>query len=207
LPAEDFAQRLDEVLRKWDAQRQQRLDALRAQIEILDRVLQRRTGSGVSKDAAPSGEPPHGTHPPAESPAHPSSPPGAPHPPATPKQPSLPAEQALGGDPVDPQALADSLFGAGEIQMALEAYGGLSLDTLTDADRRWIRYQLAACHRQLGQTGKAEQVYREVLAENNQDPLAAQARWWLDTIERRKRLQSSLQGIEATLRGLQEGKP
>jgi hypothetical protein len=199
MPTEDFGQRLDRVLGELDEQRRQRLDALRKQIEMLDKILGAKAATpGEESPSTPLAKP-HEPPPPATPSAEASSPHGEANHPAKPKPTPIPTEQALGGDPVDPLALADSLFGADEIQLALETYRALPPDKRSETDRRWIQYQIASCLRRLDQTGAAEQAYRELLAEKNNDLLGVQARWWLDTIERHKRLRTSLQGLETTL--------
>jgi len=99
--------------------------------------------------------------------------------------------------------LADNLFGAGDIALALEIYRGLQSENLDAAEVRWVNYQVASCQRRIGNVSTAEQTYREVASASDDDLASANARWWLDSIGRRKRLQNGLVGLDQAIRTME----
>jgi hypothetical protein len=196
------------MLNDLHEQRMQRLDALGKQVETLKRVLEEDRTTGAAEPSAladlPAADAAAGGR--ADSPGTSDPNPvsrNAQEP--TPKV--LPSEAPLETDPVDSLALADSLFGAGEIEMALAGYQRLGDGEIPDSDRRWVQYQIASCKRTLGEPGSAEQIYRELLADNRDDMVAAQARWWLETLQTRKRLLGAAQGVQSALEKLKEQIP
>ncbi len=204
--AEDFVTRLDALLQSFDERRGKRLETLHQQIQLLDRVLQQPPDrDGRPDDSSASGPGGVGSDHAAETVAKEAATGTGREP--TEKPPIVPPDAAEGTQPVDPQGLADSLFGVGETQLAFDAYRRLAAEGLSETDRRWVRYQLASCQRRMGQTGSAEQEYRELLAADNEDSIAVLARWWLATTQRRKQLASSLQAVEEALKTLQAEAP
>jgi hypothetical protein len=104
---------------------------------------------------------------------------------------------------MDRISLADNLFGAAEIPLALEIYRGLQNEHLGAADVRWVNYQIASCQRRTGSVSSAEQIYREVASARDDDLASVNARWWLDAIGRRKRLQSGLEGLDQAIKTME----
>jgi hypothetical protein len=102
-------------------------------------------------------------------------------------------------EPVDRVSLADNLFGSGETELALRVYSEIGSVAVSVSDRLWVRYQLACCHRRLGNSSEAESTYREIANSPDAPALAASARWWLDTIQRRKRLEQRQQQLQQQL--------
>jgi len=98
--------------------------------------------------------------------------------------------------PADRLSLADNLFGAGEVGLALDIYEALKDEDLDAAEVTWVKYQIASCHRRIGSLSSAEQVYREVASADDDDPASSNARWWLDAIGRRKRLENGAKGLD-----------
>ena len=90
--------------------------------------------------------------------------------------------------PVNRLRLADSLFGAGKTDPALQAYESLELDRLEQIDQIWVQFQIASCHRRLGAIAKAEQHYRIVASYKTVDVAVEAARWWLDRLHARHEL-------------------
>jgi len=109
-------------------------------------------------------------------------------------QPSPPAEDD-DNEPVDRISLADNLFGTGETELAMRVYSEVEPITVSASDRLWVRYQLACCHRRQGASSEAESMYREIANSPDAPDLAMSARWWLDTIQRRKRLEQREQQL------------
>jgi len=106
-------------------------------------------------------------------------------------------------NPSDRLALANNLFGAGDIELALELYDGLQKQVLGNAEKRWVRYQIATCHRRLGSMATAEQIYRELTSETGDDLISAHARWWLDAMGYRKRLAEGVEGLDQSIRNIE----
>lgn len=114
------------------------------------------------------------------------------------------ATETLAGASIDRIALADSLFGNGQSDLALQAYGSIDLLKQPVADRYWIEYQIANCHRRLGNLAEAQQRYRRLAGLVDAGWCAAHARWWLDALNTRETLQRDLSTISATLETVEE---
>ncbi len=105
--------------------------------------------------------------------------------------------------PVNRLKLADSLFGAGDTELAQRIYEKIPLSEMPPDERAWVQFQLASCHRRLGRTGDAEKLYRVVASYSENSPLSETSRWWLDRIHARRKLTTSLQQINDTLARLE----
>jgi hypothetical protein len=199
-PDTGVTRRLDELLTAGQKERQKRLQLLREQIRRLEKLLHQQP---AAKDAQAS-RPPlassfQGPHPRGPYSLASSAPrPHDGHRDPTEKIPARTTTASSRGAVIDSLSLADSLFGADEIAQALQVYQTLSPEKLPAADRTWVRYQIASCHRRLGNVGASEQGYRE-LAGSSDERIAAQARWWLDALDKRKRLENSLKGVNEAL--------
>lgn len=112
--------------------------------------------------------------------------------------------EAVVGTRINRLALADSLFATGQAELALQAYGSIQLTKLSAVDRYWIEYQIANCHRRLGNTAEAEQRYRALAGLVDGGWCATHARWWLDAISTRTKLQQELTQIRQTLHSVEE---
>jgi hypothetical protein len=119
-------------------------------------------------------------------------------------EPPAPVSADLPGTRINRLALADSLFGSGQIELALQAYNSIELTRLAAADRYWIEYQIANCHRRLGDSPESERRYRRLAGAVDGGWCAAHARWWLDAISTRTALQRDLQTIQKTLQTINE---
>ena len=117
-----------------------------------------------------------------------------------------PAKAGAGGpvEPVDRIALADNLFGMADIQTALRIYGEIEQTSLSVSDRLWVRYQSASCYRRLGATSKAQSLYREIANSTDAPDLAATARWWLNAIQRRTRLELRHRSVQEQLKAWED---
>jgi tetratricopeptide (TPR) repeat protein len=117
-------------------------------------------------------------------------------------EPSL-APITVTNEPVDQFALANNLYAVGQWQLALQIYEKLSLADAAESEQAWIQSQIAACYRKLGKHTEAEKLYRTVAGRAEDDYMGENARWWLDTVQHRKELQSRLDQLETTLEALQ----
>lgn len=122
--------------------------------------------------------------------------------PAAPPTAHAATAETLTGTAIDRIALGDSLFVTGETALALQAYSGVEPAGLSAADRYWIEYQLANCHRKLGNTAEAEKRYRQLAGLIDAGWCARQSRWWLDALAARSALQRDLDQIGQTLNTL-----
>ena len=107
--------------------------------------------------------------------------------------------------PVDRLALANNLFGAERYGLALEIYQHVAAEVESGTNREWVRYQIACCHRQSGNTAKAEKNYRIVAAAEDAPFLSEKARWWLDHVDKRRAANATLQRLQTALKALDPG--
>lgn len=92
--------------------------------------------------------------------------------------------------PIDRFALAVSLFGARNYPVCLQVLRNVDLSSLSRENRLWSEYMQACCHRQLGEVDEAKRVYRRILASSDADWIGDLARWWLEELEQKSRLQA-----------------
>lgn len=136
----------------------------------------------------------------APSPTHPLSPQTAQntHPSASAKPPDIPKQSAatksemVTDAPVDPLALAQSLFRAGDYTAALNAYRKLDTEDQKPEDRIVIQYMMACCLRKLGKVDEASVLYREAANSPGNDFLMENAQWYLRTMKDRRELEAQL---------------
>lgn len=108
------------------------------------------------------------------------------------------------GTRINRLALGDSLFASGQSELALQAYKNIETTRLPATDRHWIAYQIANCHRRLGDIPEAERRYRRLAGAVDGGWCAAHARWWLDALATRTALQRDLSAIQGTLKTINE---
>lgn len=95
--------------------------------------------------------------------------------------------------PPDQIALADNLFYTGEIDLALNIYQkALQATPESSENHTWIRFQIAACYRRMEKFDDASKILRKIAEGSDSDPIVVNARWWLDTIERKRKLLESI---------------
>ena len=112
--------------------------------------------------------------------------------------------EALTGARINRLALADSLFATGQSDLALQAYSNIELIKLPAAERYWIEYQIANCHRRLGNKPEAEQRYRRLAGLVDGGWCATHAKWWLDALATKAQLERDLGQIKLTLHAIEE---
>ena len=106
--------------------------------------------------------------------------------------------------PVNRLRLADNLFGAGDTKTALQAYSAIKLNEISEIDQAWVQFQMASCHRRLGDIPKAEKHYRIVASYQSAGTIADAARWWLDRLEAKKELTLALSRLTTIVDTLQK---
>ncbi|MCA9011583.1 MAG: hypothetical protein KDB01_17645 [Planctomycetaceae bacterium] len=94
--------------------------------------------------------------------------------------------------PIDRLGLANNLFAVGQYPLALEMYEQASAETLTSHQKFWVEYQTANCLRRLEKKGEASQRYRKLANQPEAGWLSQQARWWVETLEKIRILESTL---------------
>lgn len=100
--------------------------------------------------------------------------------------------------------LADSLFAAGEIQMALDVYAAIDLKSESEVERYWIILQMAACCRRLGDMTQAAKLYRQVVSVTEPAWMGDIARWWLKALDTRTTLEQQTSELDLTIEQLKE---
>ncbi len=109
--------------------------------------------------------------------------------------------------PVDPLALAQSLFRTGDYVAALNAYRKLDQEQQKPEERVAIQYMMACCLRKLGKTGEASVLYREVANTAGNDFLSENAQWYLRTMKERRELEEQLAELRQRRQAVMPRKP
>ena len=78
---------------------------------------------------------------------------------------------------VNPLALANNLYAAGETRIALKMYQQIRQDS--NEDEGWVIYQIAQCHRVLGSKANSDQAFRIVTAMPQSGRWGEYSKWWL----------------------------
>ncbi|MEZ6064987.1 MAG: hypothetical protein R3B90_04615 [Planctomycetaceae bacterium] len=187
-------------LAELQAERQRRVAALRLQIEALHRAclaecckddgsaLPTVPGDPVTVDAVPAAD---GSPATTAAPSTPADATDNAAPVAAPSAADSAALPAVVPGEVDRLALADSLFAAQQISAAYDIYQALQTASFTPEEQFWILSQRAACLRRSGDDAAAEKLYREIIAGNSEGWLGDSARWWLTTVDVRRRLEAN----------------
>jgi len=181
------------------------------------RPVKNGSANGRRQPAGRDGPSADGSHQPADGPHQPavagSSPsaPVQPSPPVKPPEvpkPSLAAKSETVTDvPVDPLALAQSLFRAGEHTAALNAYRKLDKEEQKPEDRIAIQYMMACCLRKLGKMDEASVLYREVANSPGNEFLMENAQWYLRTMKDRNELEAQLDELRQRRQAVKSRKP
>lgn len=219
-------QLMNEELTRLQAAKSAQLDELTNAVENLQTVLKarRQTTAQSQQSTSPSTSQPRttpsspkqltGPEPPTAAPPLSAAPTPSPEQDATSDNlPSLepttqapsdnlfpPAETSI----VDAISLADNLFAAGDTEGALGKYQALTKELLPVSHKRWVIYQVACCHRRLGNIPAAEVIYRELAAVADKTTVPTQARWWLDAIQRRKQAEERLNRVRFTIASMEQ---
>jgi tetratricopeptide (TPR) repeat protein len=106
---------------------------------------------------------------------------------------TLPREgEGTRGLVIDPSAVAQNYFRAGDWEAALEAYRKVPTRGLLAEERAPLLYMTATCYRKLGKRDDAAKFYREAAAVKDDPFVADCARWQLETLAWRKSLEAQL---------------
>lgn len=187
-------------------------EAIREKVEQLRRLLEAKAAARKSLPVAepkPSGRANEVTENPAET--KPSAAvitvtiPEQPHA----ARPDTVAEELSGPNivmtaPVNRLKLADNLFGAGKNTLALQAYTSINIQPLPETDQAWVQFQIGSCHRRLGETSKAEKLYRIVASYKHGGAIVDASRWWLDRLQSKKELNGALAKLTQIVDSLEE---
>jgi len=119
-------------------------------------------------------------------------------------EPTSGTSETVVGTSINRLALGDSLFGTGQTELALQAYSSIELNKLTASDRYWIEYQIANCHRRLGNIPEAQTRYRKLAGLVDAGWCAGHAKWWLDALNTRASLQRDLVAVKNSLKSMEE---
>ncbi|HEX5271926.1 MAG TPA: tetratricopeptide repeat protein [Gemmataceae bacterium] len=113
---------------------------------------------------------------------------------------------ASAGGSIDPVAVAQNLFRAGDYEAALDAYRKVPLRGVTGEERAPTLYMIATCLRKLGKPDEAAKVYRDVAAIKDDPFVADCARWQLDNLTWRKEVEGQIAQLRQRRKAL-EPKP
>ncbi len=155
--------------------------------------LPKRTEGGAGRVEGKDNSPSTTLNPQAST--HPSAPPSQPEtPPSSTVSVKRPddATKVVTDAPVDPLALAQSLFRAKDYAAALNAYHKLDKDDQKPEERAPIQYMMACCLRKLGKLDEASALYREVANTPGNDFLGENAQWYLRTMKERREIEAQL---------------
>lgn len=111
---------------------------------------------------------------------------------------------ALTNQTVDSLALANNLYGTGEYSLALKIYSKITQSEMLQEDKIWIRFQIANCHRRLGNFKEAQRGYRVVTTAAADSWMGDTAHWWLDTTTKTARLQDRITRLQASYEQLRK---
>lgn len=103
--------------------------------------------------------------------------------------------KGLPSSPADRVSIADNLFAAGETISAAQIYKEIPLTELSRTESGWVRFQLANCHRRLGQIDDAKKLYRRIIVDPSLGWLQDLSKWWLDALDQREVLTKERQRI------------
>lgn len=109
--------------------------------------------------------------------------------------------------PVDPLALAQSYFQAGDYAAALNAYRKLEQEQPRAEDLVIIQYMRACCLRKLGKLDEASVLYREAANTAGNEFVAENAQWYLRTMKERRELEAQLDELRQRRQSLMPRKP
>jgi len=84
---------------------------------------------------------------------------------------------------IDRIGLADNLFALEENLIALEMYSQVDLTVLPASDKTWVEYQMASCLRRLDRIPEAQERYRRLVAQKDDEWIAELSKWWLNRLD------------------------
>jgi hypothetical protein len=108
---------------------------------------------------------------------------------------------------LDPLALAQVLFKAGNYEASLKAYRLIDLRGMKAEVRLPIQYLIATCLKRNGKTEAAAGIYREIANARGDENLAACAQWQLSTMRRQQEMLTQLDSIRQRRKALENNRP
>ena len=109
-----------------------------------------------------------------------------------------------GARPLDPLALAHSLFQSGNFEAALKAYRMIELKGMKAEERLPIQYMTATCLKRLDKIDEAITMYREVANSRGDEHLALCAQWQLSALRWQRELLSQLTEVRQRRQALEK---
>lgn len=97
--------------------------------------------------------------------------------------------------PLDPQALADSLYRAGDYAGALSTYGTLKASKLDREEEIFVQYMTGCCYYQLDRLDDAIAAWREVGSAREDPFLAGVAQWQIGSVRWRREMSQQVQQL------------
>jgi len=118
--------------------------------------------------------------------------------------PAPPGNDTANNGVIDPVAVAQNYFRAGDYEAALDAYRRVPTRGSLAEERAPVQYMIATCLRKLGKRDEAAKVYREVVGIKDDPFIADCARWQLQTLTWRKDVDTQLAALRQRRKGLQD---
>jgi hypothetical protein len=158
-----------------------------------------RLGSKMNQPRIPVASP--ATETPAKPPVHGTE--------KSPAQKPPPAEEATPlpdiARPLDPMALAQVLFKAGNYAPALQTFRLIDQRGMKADERLPIQYLIATCLKRLGKTEAAAGVFREIANSRGDADLAVCAQWQLSSLRWQQDLRTQIDTIRQRRKALEKG--
>jgi hypothetical protein len=114
---------------------------------------------------------------------------------------TLPLENAR---PLDPMALAQVLFKAGNYGPALQTFRLIDQRGMKADERLPIQYLIASCLKRLGKTEEAAGVFREIANSRGDENLAVCAQWQLSALRWQQDMRTQLDTIRQRRKALEK---
>src|SRR5262249_46866 len=105
---------------------------------------------------------------------------------------------------LDPLALAQSLYKAGNYQGALQAYQLMSTEGMRPDERAPLQFMIATCLTKRSKSDDAAAFHRAVANIPGDAQLAETAQWQLNTMRWRREVVDQLRGIHDRLKSLEK---
>ena len=112
----------------------------------------------------------------------------------------------LTSSPINSLELANSLFRSGHYSQAIKSYQDLLDRNPEQVDKSWLKLLAANCFRVLGDQTTAERLYREVTSLKEKSYAHDHARWYLNYLAQRKKVEAQWHAIEREIMSYQPNK-
>jgi hypothetical protein len=105
---------------------------------------------------------------------------------------------------IDRQRMGNNLYAIGAYDLALMDYEMMLRQPLDKVEAQWVSFQVANCHRHLGQMAEAQKAYRRVAGETSEEWLGQMSRWWLKELDDREQLQRRVVELDQVIKTLEQ---